>query len=671
MMRDKPPETTPAPRISASVTPPESDQNAARQKPGGVASVRSVWRGILVGMALIPPNAFWINTVEAVQFGPYVTTLSLFSNVLFWLLFLVAANGLLRRWLPRLALSQGDLLTAYAILAAGSAITSCDLLQILMHYIGHPVWANSVMSGSSASYIDLTPTWLTVTDPEALKGYYNGNASMYRLAVLRAWGLPIACWMLFILLLSGVMMCLNSLLRARWADQERLPFPLIQLPVEMTTPSQSLWKNKLFWGGLALAGGIDLWNGFAYLYPSLPTVPINWQNIEPLFTEKPWKALGWTTISFYPIVIGIGYLLPMDLLFSFWFFFLFWKSQRVIASAMGWDITPQFPYIEHQGFGAILMVGLTTLWSARHYLKEVWKCARGRPSSLDDSGEALRYRTALIGFAASFVGLLVFCRLAGLRWGWAFAFFAIYTIVILTVTRIRAEFGAPVHDFINGAPEVMMTDVLGTQMFTHRDLTVMSLFYWFSKLHRGDVMPHGMEALKLADNERVTRRTMLKVFMAAIFFGALAGFWSMLHQGYALGNAAKWGFPAYAGWETFNRLNSWIESPRLPNSGMGMAVASGGLVCLGLVLLRQTFPWWPFHPISFTITATFQANLVWLPLLIAWVIKGVVLRTGGRSLYVRFLPFFYGLILGQAVFGSFWSFVSVVTGKRMYSFWGY
>jgi hypothetical protein len=31
----------------------------------------------------------------------------------------------------------------------------------------------------------------------------------------------------------------------------------------------------------------------------------------------------------------------------------------------------------------------------------------------------------------------------------------------------------------------------------------------------------------------------------------------------------------------------------------------------------------------------------------------------------------YGLILGQAVVGSLWSLVSVFTGLRMYSFWGY
>ena len=644
---------------------------ASRDDRSAAPRPRSVRRGIVVGFLLVPVNAFWVITVEAVQFGPYVTTLSLFANVLFWMVWLCAANSFLRKWLPRAALSQGDLLTVYAILAVSSAITGCDLLQILMHYIGHPVWANSVRENYSTEWLKYVPTWLTVTDLDTLRGYYNGNSSMYRLSVLRAWAFPLLCWMVFIALLTTATMCLNTILRRRWSDHERLPYPLIQLPVEMTTPSLNLWRNRLLWAGFLVAGGIDLWNGFAFLYPSLPMIPINYINIQPMVTEKPWSAIGWTTISFYPLVIGVGFLLPLDLLFSCWFFFLFWKAQPVTCSAMGWDIAPEFPYTPHQGFGALLTIGLVTLWSARSYLRQVLRRALGRPSELDDSGEALRYRAACIGFLLSFFGLVLFCRLAGLRWGWAFVYFLLYTLVVLTVTRIRVEFGAPVHDFINGAPEVMLTDVLGPQKFLPGELTAMSHFYWFSKLHRSDVMPHGMEALKLTDNGRVGRSAMFWVVMAAVFFGALAGFWGMLHQGYALGVSARWGFPAYAGWETFDRLNTWLSVPKKPNSGMGFAMVGGALVCMGLFLLRQTFLWWPFHPIAYAITATFQANLVWLPLFIAWVLKATALRLGGRRLYILLMPFFYGLILGQSVVGSLWSLVSVFTGRRMYSFWGY
>jgi hypothetical protein len=632
---------------------------------------RLAWRGLLVGLALLPPNAYWIITVEAVQFGPYSTTLSLLANVLFWLILVNCANQGLRRLRPRWALDQSDLIAVYAILAAGSAIAGCDLLQILMHYIGHPAWVTSYQPGYTASWLAFVPKWLTVNDMGALRGYYSGNANLYTLGVLRAWAGPIAAWMLFLALLATAMMCMNSLLRRRWVDQERLMFPLVLLPLELTDPAPRLWKSQLLWSGFALAGGIDLLNGFAFLYPSLPSVPINYIVISNYLQDRPWSGLGWTTISFYPIIIGIGYLLPRNILFSCWFFFLFWKGQLVLSSALGWDVTPEFPYVNYQGFGAILAIGLLTLASARRYLQMVWRCAWGRPSELDDRNEAISYRAALLGLAVSGSGLVVFARIAGAQWHWAVAFFAIYLLTLLTVTRLRAEMGTPVHDLINCAPEACLTDLLGPRAFTTRDLTVFSCFYWISKLHRGDMMPHGMEVLKMADNARASRRQMFWLFLAATLLGGLVGFWAMLHQGYALGNAARWSFPAYAGWETFNRLNAWLDAPKLPNRGMAFATVSGALVCVGLALMQRQFLWWPLHPLGFAITATFQANLVWLPLLIAWLVKEAVLRGGGRDLYARLIPFFYGLILGQSVVGSLWSLVSVATGRRMYSFWGY
>src|SRR4029453_14199019 len=114
----------------------------------------------------------------------------------------------------------------------------------------------------------------------------------------------------------------------------------------------------------------------------------------------------------------------------------------------------------------------------------------------------------------------------------------------------------------------------------------MSLFYWFSKLHRSDLMPQHIEAMKMADQGRTERRAMLLAVVAAIHVGALAAFWAMLHQGYALGNAAKWSFPAYADWETFNRLNAWIDTPKPPNAGMAFAMGAGALCCLAMFVLR-------------------------------------------------------------------------------------
>src|SRR5438105_1504169 len=61
-------------------------------------------RVLLLAFLLIPLNCYWIIQMERVRQGPYVTSISLFANVVFILLLFVSLNALVRRWSPRLAL---------------------------------------------------------------------------------------------------------------------------------------------------------------------------------------------------------------------------------------------------------------------------------------------------------------------------------------------------------------------------------------------------------------------------------------------------------------------------------------------------------------------------------------------------------------------------------------
>ena len=76
-----------------------------------------------------------------------------------------------------------------------------------------------------------------------------------------------SCWMF-------VMMCINTLVRKQWTDRERLTFPIVQLPLAMTEPKTSLWRNKLFWMGFGIAFGIDVINGLSVYYPAIPQIPV-------------------------------------------------------------------------------------------------------------------------------------------------------------------------------------------------------------------------------------------------------------------------------------------------------------------------------------------------------------------------------------------------------------
>ncbi|NIR02160.1 MAG: hypothetical protein GTN78_18520, partial [Gemmatimonadales bacterium] len=53
---------------------------------------RGVWRGILAGLLLLPVNTLWVFHLECIGgHGPFVSTISLFFNVIFIMVFLALA----------------------------------------------------------------------------------------------------------------------------------------------------------------------------------------------------------------------------------------------------------------------------------------------------------------------------------------------------------------------------------------------------------------------------------------------------------------------------------------------------------------------------------------------------------------------------------------------------
>jgi hypothetical protein len=107
-----------------------------------------------------------------------------------------------------------------------------------------------------------------------------------------------------------------------------------------------------------------------------------------------------------------------------------------------------------------------------------------------------------------------------------------------------------------------------------------------------------------------------------------------------------------------------------PNMAANTAMLLGFVFCSLLAYLRIAVMSFPFHPIGYAISGSWSMNLVWLPILIAWVLKVFTLRYGGLRLYRSALPFFLGLILGEMVIGCLWSLFGMATGLPYFSFWG-
>ena len=183
---------------------------------------------------------------------------------------------------------------------------------------------------------------------------------------------PIVAWTLFALALVFVMMCINVLLRKQWIENEKLAYPIVELPFDMTREGKTqFFSNRGLWFGIAVAGGISLLNGVSYFYPQVPRIPIWVTSLNRFFTVKPWNAIYSMNITLYPFVIGLGFLMPLSLAFSYWFFYLFWQAQRVIGSHLGLSGLPGFPYPMAQVRGVWIGLLLFALWGGA---KTPWAC---------------------------------------------------------------------------------------------------------------------------------------------------------------------------------------------------------------------------------------------------------------------------------------------------------
>src|SRR5262249_42915518 len=299
-----------------------------------------------------------------------------------------------------------------------------------------------------------------------------------------------------------------------------------------------------FWLGVVLAGTVDVVNSLNLYYPSIPPILTpgageSFLDLHLYVTQKPWNAIGWTPISWYPFLIVLGMLMLVDFLFSAWFFYIFWKLQLVVTSAMAWDTDPRFPYPNAQAFGAYIAFFVYTVWLSRGYLIGVLRRILGLASEIDDRGEPLSFRGAAFGIVLGMAVLVWFSVQLGMSAWLALLFFAIYFALALAITRMRAELGTPIHDLHFTGPDWTLAEVVGTRDLGARALSAFTMYFWFNRAYRGHPMPQQLEAFKLAEQSQGRYPRWFWLLLLAGVFGALAAFWAMLHLNYAYGAQGK------------------------------------------------------------------------------------------------------------------------------------
>jgi hypothetical protein len=634
-------------------------------------------RAFLIGLILSPILIAWAEYTEIVAGGADLVAMSLIMAVVLMLLVVLLLNGILRRFAPKHALTVPEMMVIYTMNTTSIGICGIGMMQFLPNALAGVRYFATPENGWK-SWMYLLRPW-TLPSASVVADYYNGNTTFFTREHIIGWLIPIAVWSGFIFALMTAMYCMATLLRKQWVESERLMFPIVVVPLEIAQDEtrKSLLSNGVFWGGFLVAFGLEILAALHYsISPTIPYVPIKPSealfNVGNMISTPPWTGFGYFVLAFYPLVIGISYLLSLDVSFSCWFFYLLMKMENVGAVSMGIrdahdaSMLGTPPYAGAQGVGAFVAIALMALAGAWPHLWSAFKSAFGNGSIklASERDEPLSYRAAYLGLFVSTAVLIAFCIAIGIAWYVALAFIAIYFLFIITLTRVRAEAGLPWSAGPAPMAHGAVVNFLGSHAFSTSSLTGLADLRWFDADWRNVAMPSQLEAMKIAQSVRLNPRHLTIAVATATVVATLTSWVAVLTIYYHFGAASG----HMLGWRTdqghygYDELHTWLTAPKGVDISSCSAALGGALITLAFGTLRRSFVWWPFNPLGYAVANTGALDWMWSSILVGWLFKFLTLKYGGMPLYRKTLPFFIGLIIGDYAAGGLWSLVSLCTG---------
>lgn len=637
------------------------------------------WRSVGIGAvavallcAIAPYNDFVVaNTFLVGSYLPLALVLTIF-------LLVILVNAPLRA-MNHQGLSSGELSIVLLMLLVGSSIPGQGLLRTLLpsmvapFYFGQsnpPFW-------EAFSKLDL-PAWLFPVESikdgrtsDVAQQFY-GRTPPGQAMPLSAWVIPLLGWGVFV---GGMMLTLVSLaflFRVQWAQNERLAFPLAQLQLALIEPPppgralNQLFRSKLFWiaaGAVLIVHSLTALN--QYFPRHVTTIPLSY-DFTGILSDEPWTKLPWdikrATIFF--TFVGVTYFIQSRIAFSLWFIYVLTQFITMYIRMRGQEFLPPAKLDQH--FSACVVYVLGMLWLARKYLWGILRSFTAKDASLRDS------RYAMVGTLVGIVVMIAWLIVVGASVPMTLLIVTVILLAHLAVSRIVAETGLPIirtmptlqQVFIN-VPAKLMS---GKDVFFagHASMTAVAA-------NRESLMCYTQHGLRVVDGASESPRPLGRlaaVIALAILIGVVTASFSSLASYYSYSGILASGEPTIEnkhGMETSPEENivkplaAWRDGKFTPPAHTPWVHLSLGAVITGaLQLLTWRFAWWPFVPVGFIASQTVFMPQIWFSIFIGWLIKVIVLRFGGATLYKTLGSLFIGLIFGEALASAGWLVVNMI-----------
>jgi len=526
----------------------------------------------------------------------------------------------------------------------------------------------------------------TIVRPDNLWSFRGAAYYLSGFVPWRDWVGPLVAWGGWILLLLTGTFCLNVIFRKKWMETERYSLPLTRIPLALIgAEGGNLWKNRVFWAGFMVSLFWCLMKGWNFYNPAVPNL-----NIEVELAS--YFGAGWggmwdgVTFQVLALLVGVAVFIELNILLSIVAGFFLFRSLYWIGEVLSWNVYSGYPFAQDQQVVAFLSYAVLTMVFSWKYLFQIVLTAI-RPSGRErEAGEVMSYRTAFLALGGIVVGSLAWAAWVGVSLQGILCFLIFLLLVGLVSSKIRAEAGLPYGYFTpnNSALVLLLLGGIGT--FGPQMLLFAFMSSFFMSVATFFLIPGAqMEMIELGRQHKMKRRFVFSTVYLGILGGILIGGWVFLSNAYSLGGDSAryaWAFSDKSWYfNDFDRLISQASEELSGVSAGGDAAPAinpaiwayvfGGFGTLILMVLRQLFAGFWFHPLGFVLGSSHMLNFLWGSFLVAWILRWTVVSLGGaEAVRTKLQPFFVGVFVAAVCsmlwWGIYGTYLSAQGAKLIY-----
>ena len=631
-------------------------------------TLRAILIGLVVAVlfaAILPYSDLYLQGSRlAYNHLPITALITLF-------LLIVVVNTILVKLTPKRALRAAELAAIYILVLVAAPLPSGGYAEFVPGVTSAAFYYATDENKFAVKFQPYLHNWLAPQDPQAIKWLYEGLPPGKSIP-WGTWIPPLIAWGIFTLLLVSAFFFLAMIVRRQWIENERLTFPLAQVPLEMVQQAEKpslaspFFRNRLMWFGFFSIMLLDSVNSLRLYFPTVPAVNLWHLRVFEGLKTRPWYALQDIELYVYPCVIGVSYLLSQEVGASIWGFFWFGKLQKLALYAYGMERGGRLgapntdTFLRVQEIGGFFVLTWVIFWSIRRQIAAAFR-GEERP----DPTAPMSMRWAIICFIIVTLLLPAWGAAVGMNYFFGLLGILLFYIMALGLTRL-VNAGGALWVEANWLPYDVINIAFGSVNIPTRTLTILGveqMIYMFDQ--RTITMPYLMDSSKIGHAMRLRGRRFGLAIAAAVVLSVVVGSISVLRVAYHFGGVKL--DPYYfndGNLFPYRDVAATLDEPAKLTAFGAFSFLYGVAVMSLVVFLNKSYLWFRVSPLGYIFGSTWTMGHLWFSVLVGWLCSYLATRGGGFRFYRQLRPLFIGMVLGEFVTAALWLPVDWGLGVR-------